>query len=287
MVKVAPVSAHRSSLGEGPLWDSETDRLYWVDSLGPRLHRLDHVSGEVETWSLPAKTIGSVAVREKGGLILAMDQGFYAFDPDKNRLDLIAEPLAGRSGIRFNDGKVDPKGAFIAGGMNHSHEDHEDCPAFRLNPDLSVEEIMSGFDVFNGPCFNGVGDRMYFTGRGENLIEVVDYESSIPLPEAHPFYEDGIPDGATVDAEDRIWTAQWTGSCLLRLSPEGKVEARIDLGDQIVTSVMFGGPNLDLLYVTTVGAAIREVTLKSDQAGMTLVVEGLGITGRPEPVFMG
>ena len=82
-------------------------------------------SGEVETWRLPTDTIGSLAVREKGGLILAMDQGFYAFDPDRERLDLIAEPLAGRKGIRFNDGKVDPNGRFIAGGMNISHEDHD------------------------------------------------------------------------------------------------------------------------------------------------------------------
>lgn len=287
MVTVAPVSGHKSALGEGPLWDTGSKRLYWVDSLGPTLHRLDHTSGQVTAWTLPTGTIGSIAIREKGGLILAMDHGFYTFCPETEQLDLIVEPLAGRAGIRFNDGKVDPNGAFIAGGMNISHEDHESCPAFRLNPDFSVEEIMDGFDVFNGPCFNKAGNRLYFTGRGDNMIEVADYPKSGPLPAASLFYQDGVPDGATVDAEDHIWTAQWTDECLLRLTPDGELDARIDIGNQIVTSVMFGGPKLDLIYVTTLGAAIRGITPNSPNAGQTLVVEGLGVKGRAEPNFKG
>lgn len=287
MVSITPISDHRSALGEGPLWDAAAQALYWVDSLGPTLHRLDHASGEVATWSFPTETIGSLAVRESGGLVLAMDHGFYSFCPETETLALIAEPLKGRTGIRFNDGKVDPQGAFIAGAMTISHEDRKNCPAFRLNPDHSIEEIMNGFNVFNGPCFDRVGRRMYFTGRTDNVIEVADYKASGPFAKAEVFYKGGIPDGATVDDDDHIWTAQWTDACILRLTPDGRLDARIDVPDQIVTSVMFGGPDLDVLFVTTVGAAMRGVTPRSPLAGRTFIVEGLGVRGRAEPCFKG
>ncbi|WP_282611218.1 SMP-30/gluconolactonase/LRE family protein [Pelagibius sp. Alg239-R121] len=287
MINITSVSDHKSALGEGPLWDPALNALYWVDSLGPTLYRLDHASGRVRTWRFPTKTIGSLAVRERGGLILAMDHGFYSFCLETERLELIAEPLAGRAGIRFNDGKVDRNGAFIAGAMNINQDDHDNCPAFRLNPDHSLEEILDGFNVFNGPCFNGAGDKLYLTGRVDGVIEVFDYPASGSLPAAEHFYAKAIPDGATVDAEDHIWSAQWTEGCLLRLTPEGEEAARIELPDQIVTSLMFGGPALDLIYVTTLGAPLRGVTPASASAGQTFVIEGVGVKGRAEPSFKG
>ncbi len=286
-ITISPVSQHRSALGEGPLWDADAHALYWVDSLGPTLYRLDHASGEVALWSFPTESIGSIALREKGGLVLAMDHGFYTFSPDTEDLELVAEPLAGREGIRFNDGKVDPYGAFIAGAMNISHHDCENCPAFRLKPDFSVEAILDGFDVFNGPCFDEAGKRLYFTGRIDGAIESLDYKADGLLSSAEIFYRDGIADGATVDEDDHVWSAQWTHSCLLRIAPDGTLERRIDIPDQIVTSVMFGGPDLDLLYVTTLGAPLRGVSPNSPLAGRTLVVEGLGVRGRAEPRFKG
>lgn len=287
MTTIKPISEHRSALGEGPLWDPASASLYWVDSLGPTLHRLDYVSGVVSVWTFPTNTIGSLAVREQGGLILAMDHGFYAFCPETEKLDLLCEPLSGRTGIRFNDGKVDGNGAFIAGGMNIGVDDADNCPVFRLNPDLSVDEIMDGFTVFNGPCFNGSGDKIYVTGRIDGAIEVLDYSANGRASAPETLFENGIPDGATVDSEDHLWTAQWSNECLLRLAPDGSVDTRIEIRDQIVTSVMFGGPELDKIYVTTLGIPFRGEKTKSTMAGQTLVLEGTGFVGRAEFRFKG
>ena len=81
-------------LGEGPVWDAAAGALYWVDSYGPTLYRYASDHGETERWQLPGKQIGSIALRERGGLILAMDQGFYAFEPDSGALETIALPIA-------------------------------------------------------------------------------------------------------------------------------------------------------------------------------------------------
>ena len=115
-MQIRALSEHRCHLGEGPLWDARAQALYWVDSYAPRLYRSDYRGGEVRLWDLPGRQVGSLAIRDAGNLVLAMDQGFYRFDCASGQCELIAEPLAGSSGLRFNDGKVDP----VSGGRPHS-----------------------------------------------------------------------------------------------------------------------------------------------------------------------
>ncbi|MDH3598496.1 MAG: SMP-30/gluconolactonase/LRE family protein [Candidatus Tectomicrobia bacterium] len=287
MIKISGVSKHRCHLGEGPLWDPGAELLYWIDCFGPLLYRYDFHSDETNSWRLPGKTVGSLAVREQGGLLLAMDQGFYTFSPETGQAQLIAQPLAGRAGLRFNDGKVDPFGSFVAGGMNSDYRKHDNCPMLRLSPEFEVSEILDGFTCFNGPCFSTDGERLYVTGRADGVIEVFDYGSS-QMPHSGAVLVDHCnPDGATVDAEGYIWSAQWTGERILRIAPDGEIDTAISIPGQIVSSVMFGGPELDLIYVTTVGAEVCGDVPSGKNAGMTLVIEGSGFRGRAEPCFKG
>lgn len=286
-MKISVASDHKCGLGEGPLWDTNTQSLYWVDSLGPTLYRLDYETQSTRVWNLSGKTVGSLAIREQGGLVLAMDHGFYFFSPDTSELQLIAEPLKSRPDVRFNDGKVDPFGSFVAGGMNMVRRNADDCPAFRLTKDLRVEEILGGFSTFNGPCFDETRACMYVTGRHDNSIEVLPYGvNSLPGP-ATPFFESRNSDGATIDEQGYLWTAQWSDQCIIRLTPDGTVDAKITVQDQVVSSVMFGGPDLDLIYVTTLGTEVPGTKPCSSTAGQTLVIEGTGYTGQVEPMFKG
>ena len=287
MVRISPVSEHRCHLGEGPLWDPGSEVLYWVDSYGPTLYRMSFVTKRTSTWPLPGKTVGSLAVRERGGLILAMDHGFYTFSPEAGESELIAQPLAGQDGVRFNDGKVDPFGSFVAGGMNIDGDKTTNCPMFRLSPDLEVTQILDGFNCFNGPCFSPNGERLYVTGRTAGVIEVFDYGPAQSPEKGKVLVEGCNPDGATVDEEGYIWSAQWSREHVMRVSPEGEVDTHVAIPGQIVSSVMFGGPDLDLMYVTTIGAELTGEMPTAEWAGMILVVEGTGFRGRPEPLFQG
>ena len=95
------------------------------------------------------------------------------------------------------------------------------------------------------------------------------------------------PDGATVDAEGYLWSAQWDDACIIRISPDGDIDRRIDFPGQVVSSVIFGGPKLDLIYVTTTGGDVHGVAPNVTQPGRVLVVSGAGYQGRAEPFFMG
>ena len=285
-MKISAISEHRCRLGEGPLWDARDHRLYWVDSLGPTLYWLDYRNDRVRHLELPGDSVGSLAMREGGGLMLAMDQGFYAFDPLFGRAVPISLPLSGCDGFRFNDGKVDPFGHFVSGAMNVDHQGAGKGAMYRLTPDHEVIELLDGFACFNGPCFSDDGAILYCTGREDGLIEKFDYGAA-QIPRNGAALLDCNADGATVDADGYIWSAQWEDACILRISPAGDIDARIEIPRQVVTSVMFGGPELDLIYVTTLGEDYYGAVPRGELPGRTLVIEDSGYRGRPEPMFRG
>ena len=276
-----------AALGEGPLWDHRENALYWIDSLGPTLFRFDYHGARLRRWSLPGNAVGSLAVREQGGLILAMDRGIYGFTPGDDTLDCIAEPLADRHDMRLNDGKVDPFGCFVTGAMNLDYRSKQIGSMYRLSPSLEISEILPGFTCFNGPCFSADGDLLYLTGRDESAIEVFDYGCNRAPTNGRVFRADCNPDGATVDADGYLWSAQWDDGCLLRFDAEGEIDDRIEFPGQVVSSVMFGGPELDLIFVTTTSIEVHGVSPRAQRAGRVLVVSDSGYRGLPEPMFAG
>jgi sugar lactone lactonase YvrE len=49
-IDIQKVESERDLLGEGALWDPRDEFLYWIDSNGCRIRRLDPRSGEVRNW---------------------------------------------------------------------------------------------------------------------------------------------------------------------------------------------------------------------------------------------
>ena len=158
---------------------------------------------------------------------------------------------------------------------------------YRLSPQLEVTEILDGFTCFNGPCFSAGGEHLYVTGREEGVIEVFDYGSRLMPSNGRILIDNCNPDGATVDDDGFIWSAQWDDQCVLRISPQGRIDTQLEFPGQIVSSVMFGGPQLDLLYLTTIGDEVQGATPGADAPGRVLVVAGTGFRGRAEPLFQG
>ena len=286
-MNISALSEHACHLGEGPLWDVEEQALYWLDSLGPTLYRYQYASSRVISWPLAGATVGSLALRANGGLIIAMDQGIYSFDTSSGNSEVLVSPLQGTRGLRLNDGKVDPFGHFVTGAMNIDYRETRNCAMYRLSPELELTQILDGFHCFNGPCFSAEGDRLYVTGREEGVIEVLDYACGEAPQAARDFLRNCNPDGATIDADGYLWSAQWDDACIIRVTPNGEIDRRIDLPGQVVSSVMFGGPDLDRIYVTTTGGEVCGVSPSAKPAGRVWVISDSGYRGRAEPRFAG
>jgi L-arabinonolactonase len=302
-VRIECVLQCENHLGEGPVWDVQEGRLYWVDGTGrrvgkPSLWRLDPRAGKVEHWSLD-RDVGAMALRKEGGIVLALDDGFYFYDLDSGKLDLISLVDADQPRTRLNDGKCDRRGRFVAGGMD-DQEELKICGLWRLDPDLRVTKVDEGIICSNGPCWSPDDRSFYFADTFQGEIWAYDYDIASGTPANRRLFasfasDGGVADGSTVDAEGCVWNAQLISGDLVRYAPDGTVERRIGMPVRNITSVMFGGDRLDELYVTSMARvkhpAVHEHFRKEARpqylAGSLFKVTGLGIRGLPEPRFAG
>src|SRR6185503_3464528 len=114
VTEVVCVLDAKAQLGECPVWSAEEQVLYWVDIHAPSLNRLDPATGANQSWTMPSR-IGSFGLREAGGAVVALQDGFHLFDFDTGTTTFLAGPDKQVRGTRFNDGKVAPDGRFFAG----------------------------------------------------------------------------------------------------------------------------------------------------------------------------
>lgn len=295
--------ADSNELGEGPLWDVEEGVLYWVDGTGrrvgkPSLWRFDPRTGKQQSWMLD-HDVGAMALRQGGGAVLALDDGFYFFDFTTGALELIQKIDPSQPRTRLNDGKCDRRGRFLAGAMDDL-EELKICGLWRLDPDLKVTQLDDGIICSNGPCWSPDDKTFYFADTFQQTMWAYDYDLNTGTVSnrrdfASTQNESGFFDGSTVDAEGCVWNALVIGGDLIRYTPDGEVERRIGMPVKNITSLNFGGPQLDEIYVTSMARvrhpAVHDHFAKQLKpqfgAGSLFRIRGLGIKGSAEPRFGG
>ncbi|MBO0664223.1 SMP-30/gluconolactonase/LRE family protein [Jiella sp. MQZ9-1] len=281
----------KTTLGEGPLWDAEQERLYFIDSFDGRVFRTTVDGREIRAWDVPAK-IGSMALRKDGnGAVVSLQTGFHALDFATGDCDLIHDPEPDRPNNRINDGKVDRHGRFFSGSMD-TMEEGPFGALYRLDPDFSVTTIDTGIICSNGPCFAPDDRTFYFNDTWGGEIWSYDYDIETGAATNRRAFAKvdmsggGAADGSTVDAEGYLWNALVYDGKLVRYTPDGSVDRVIEMPVKKVTSVMFGGPNLDILFVTSMAKPpLPRFPDDGVLRGSLFAIHDLGIKGLPEPRF--
>jgi L-arabinonolactonase len=285
-------------LGEGPVWDVAEQRLYWIDGEGHEIWRCAPDGSDVRTWKLPVH-IGMMALRESGGAILATGPSLQFFDFETGALQPICDPEAGRNGVRLNDGKVDSRGRLIVGSLdlpsleNPQPGQQPRGTLYRLDTDLSLHRLDTGFGVSNGPCWSPDQSTFYFTDSAADRIYAYDWNELSGQPSAKRNFAEMppryIPDGGTVDEEGYIWSVlngAYSGvGELRRYAPDGTLDRSVTMPVPKPTSMMFGGADLDVIFVTTMNLP-TEIPYNSAD-GYLFTITGLGIRGLPERRFAG
>jgi sugar lactone lactonase YvrE len=284
------VDANHDVLGESPVWDHKHDVLWWVDGIGHKIHRLDPSTGKKNSWSMHEE-VGSIGVRAQGGLVVAMRSGFYFFDPETGQLSEVAKPETDRPKNRFNDGKVDRTGRFWSGTIQADRY----VPRgrlWRLDPDRKTSWHIDGITCINGLSFSPDGQLMYLTDSFNLWIDVLNYDQDEgTIHGRRPFAEvpigRGRCDGATVDADGCFWSANNDGWCVMRYDPRGRIDKVINLPVRRPMSLTFGGPNLDVLYITTATRRLPAKEIAQQPLAGCLLAVRPGVQGLPEPEFAG
>lgn len=281
----------KTTLGEGPLWDVEQERLYWIDSFDGRVFRSTVDGGEVRCWDVPQK-IGSMALRKDGqGAIVSLQRGFHALDFKSGDVTLIHDPEPDQPSNRLNDGKVDKRGRFVAGSMD-TQEEGANGALYSLSTDFEVTKLDTGIVCSNGPCWSPDGRTFYFQDTWSGEIWAYDYDLDTGVASDRRVFakvdtsEGGAADGSTVDAEGFLWNALVYDGRLVRYAPDGSVDRIIDMPVKKVTSVMFGGPKLDILFVTSMAKPpLPRFPGDGAMRGSLFAIHDLGIKGLPEMRF--
>ena len=266
-------------VGEGPLWHPTEKRLYWTDLGTGRLFRYDPATGSHEQ-CYAGENVGGFTIQEDGGLLLFLDKGAIRLWRE-GTLTTLYEELEDERESRFNDVIADPAGRVFCGTTPTPDRLGR---LYRLNTDGSIHCVLEGISCSNGMGFTADRKTMYYTDSMVYKIYRFDYDeatgaiSNQTLFASNPESE-GIPDGMTVDAEGNIWSARWDGSRLVRYSPDGVENLRIDFPAKKVSSVVFGGDDYRDMYVTTAGGNEKETD--GEHAGALFRLR-LGVQGVPE-----
>jgi sugar lactone lactonase YvrE len=248
-MKAERVVDSRDELGECPIWDERMGALWWVDIHGRALKRYD---GALKVLPMPEMP-GSIAFRESGGLIVALESGIFTLGTESPTL--LAKPAGHAAGLRFNDGRCDRAGRFWVGTLRDPSFDPEGI-LYRVEANGACRPAKTGIKVPNSIAFSPDGRTMYFADSPRHKIWALDYQ-----PDDGTFSNErifatpapGFPDGSCVDAEGCLWNAEWGASRVVRYTPAGKVDRVLEVPAEKTSCCCFGGARLDTLYITTAG----------------------------------
>ncbi len=276
------IADYHCQTAENPLWHPQERRVYWTDIPQGRLFRYDPATGQHEQ-CFDGAMVGGFTIQADGSLLLFMEEGAIATWRE-GKLNVIVNGLPAERDNRFNDVIADPAGRVFCGTVA---KDVGSRPGrlYRLDLDGSLHQILDNLTIANGMGFTPDRRKMYLTDSAKRTIYLFDYaQESGALTNQRVWLrtpdDAGVPDGLTVDAQGHVWSARWDGSALYRYTPDGVEERRIDFPAKKVSSVTFGGADLQDLYVTTALAGGTKAE-EGDGAGGLFHLR-LGIQGLPE-----
>jgi sugar lactone lactonase YvrE len=273
-------------LGESPIWHEREQALYWVDVRRPAIRRLDYVVGDIVTWAMP-DLIGSIAFAADDRLLVALPDRIALFEPATGSLETVAVLQPRVPDHRFNDGRCDRQGRFWVGTMHNITRAPEGV-LYRLDRDRGeLVTTNTGICIPNSLAWSPDGRTMYFADSLRYAIFAYDFDTATgQMRNERVFVETrapGFPDGSTVDAEGYLWNAEFNAWRVVRYSPVGRVDRVIELPAEHPTSCAFGGPDLDILFVTTASQWMTEAeTAAQPMAGALLAID-VCVRGLPEP----
>ncbi|MDQ2696865.1 MAG: SMP-30/gluconolactonase/LRE family protein [Pseudomonadota bacterium] len=284
MAEMQQVLDIKARLGECPRWCERERRLYWVDINNFRLNRFDPASGE-NVFITFTEEMGCFALREKGGFVGGMRNGFFILDSfDSGRLTPLVDPEADKPRNRFNDGRCDARGRFWAGTMREKRE-ALDGWLYCLEADGTCTRKTGGVYTSNGVAFSPDNRTLYYSDTASHLIWAFDFDlDSGNIGNRRVFHQfpdgHGRPDGGSVDSEGCYWAALYAGARVVRLSPAGRIIQEIPVPAKNPTMPAFGGPDMRTLYVTTArdgssGEDLQRWPLSGDLFAVEVDVPGL------------
>lgn len=252
LIRTLPLA---NALGECVLWDHRSQKIYWTDILNKKLfsHSLD---GETTAYNCPEKLCSFGLSLDPLWFICAFESGFAFFKPTTQDIIWINKVTAEQANVRLNDGRVDRQGRFWAGSMLEVPNENQGLGSlYRLNFDGSLSEQISQVEIANSLCWSPDSATVYFADSPKRCIQNASFDrNSGEIGELQDFVHtapQAYPDGACIDSEGCLWSAQWASSTVKRYSPKGELLLTLAVPCKQPSCVAFVGKKLNYLCVTS------------------------------------
>lgn len=299
--KLEPIPDANCILGEGPHWDIETQNMYFVDIEASEVLRHNYAENKVYRCKIENEKLASFIIPIEGSnnkfivgigrrvVIITWDGYSKTCQVERNLLTFEEnDPKCIHN--RINDGKCDPQGRLFTGTMHCdiSTWDKRTGNFYGVDEFGKYKQFLEKIGISNGLAWNEKTKKFYYNDTYDNKVREFDYDFKTgclknPRDVIHleSYQKKGQlyfgPDGMTIDSEGYLYVALFGGDSVLKVDPiDGKVLIQIKIPCELVTSAAFGGPNLDILYVTT-----AKIFGRTEPAGTTYKVTGLGAKGLP------
>lgn len=252
-IDISRVAQIGATLGEGPVWDSASALLWFVDIKKPRLYRYNEATKKLDHWDAPAE-IGWALPSDDGRLLCGLQDGLYWFDPAQGTFSFRCHVEPDDPDNRLNDATTDPSGRIWFGSMDNG-EAKNSGRFYKLDRDTPVPAGPDKISITNGPAVSPDGKTIYFTDTlGRKILKAaIDASGNVGATELfHAFAEGtGYPDGPVCDSQGNVWSCMYAGWGAICFDPAGKQIDFIRLPVANVTKLAFGGADLKTAYFTT------------------------------------
>ncbi|GLV44460.1 Senescence marker protein-30 [Carabus blaptoides fortunei] len=285
--------------GEEPTWDGRTQLLYFVDLFKGLINSFNPLTSEINSLKLdgdvtpviPTNTLNKFVVGVNNSVVLLEWNGRNGTAENVTVLTRVDQDKVGN---RFNDGKADKYGRLWWGTMGYQNasgvvpdqgslyrytKDNVDNPTVEIRP----------VSISNGLAWSKDNTKFYYIDTPTRKIAVYDFDleagniSNKQIAFDLANYDiGGSPDGMTIDDEDNLFIALFGGGAVIKVDPRtGTLLQRMAIPAKQVTSVSFGGKNLDILFVTTSRFGLSEEEHAAQPAaGCLFALTGLRTCGR-------
>lgn len=291
MDKLEHIQFINNITGEGPIWNTDEQTLYWVDVQKDRIYRLLPAIGKSEFFDIGIP-VSAIAFRKSGGLLLMTKDGLAFWNDHSNKLLFIVDHNKFKTNALLNDGAVDRQGRFWFGTWSGDSRNLPTNNLYRLDPDGILRVMETGIHLSNGIGWSPDNKFMYYTDSSIHVIYKYDFELNSGEIENKRIFvrtpdNEGEPDGLTVDSEGFVWSARWDGWRISRYDPMGKIEKDFQLPVQRPTSICFGGKDLCDLYITSAQFGLSKKEKKRQPFAGDLFKIRTNVKGLEEPEFLG
>ena len=251
----------RCVVGESLIWDDSLGLLIWVDMLGQHIHMYDPVTQDHGRYDTPGM-VTSIGMRKDGGYIVGLERSVALWSPN-GVFTPLATPEPDLPDNRLNEGVVGPDGCFWVGTMQNNVDasgtprDQTEATGqvWRIHPDGRSERMLgAGFWLTNTIAW--IGESVIIGDTGRNMLfQFAQRQDRTALTDKQIFlagYDAGLPDGSCVDAHDHLWNCRVVGGAeVLCLDADGTPLRKVTTPCTWPTSCVFGGPDLDTLFVAS------------------------------------